>query len=175
MTLSFWFRDYLFIPLGGSRDGRARTVRNLAITMVLAGLWHGAAWTFVVWGALHGLFLIVHALCRSRGLTPRSVAVARTLTFVCVVAAFVVFRASSLGDAADVLGAMAGLDGLGTAGMGAGFLAAVAALLAFVNAAPNTWEIRLEWRPAYGVAVGLALGAAILAIAAPAPFLYFRF
>ena len=51
MTLSFWFRDYVFIPLGGSRGGRARTLRNLAITMLLAGLWHGAAWTFVVWGA----------------------------------------------------------------------------------------------------------------------------
>jgi len=61
MTLSFWFRDYVFIPLGGSRGGRARTVRNLAITMLLAGLWHGAAWTFVLWGVYQGVLLV---LCR---------------------------------------------------------------------------------------------------------------
>jgi alginate O-acetyltransferase complex protein AlgI len=175
MTLSFWFRDYLFVPLGGSRGSRGRTVRNLAITMALAGLWHGAAWTFVVWGLLHGAFLIVHSLCRGAGLTPRSAAVSRALTFVCVVAAFVVFRAPSLGDAGHVLGAMAGLDGPGTAAVGGWLLAAIAALIAFVNLAPNTWEVRVAWRPAYGVAVGLALAAAILTLSAPTPFLYFRF
>jgi D-alanyl-lipoteichoic acid acyltransferase DltB (MBOAT superfamily) len=175
MTLSFWFRDYLFVPLGGSRCGRARTLRNLVITMALAGLWHGAAWTFVVWGLLHGAFLVVHSLCRGRGLTPRSAAVSRTLTFVSVVAAFVVFRAPSLGDAGDVLGAMAGLEGAGTAAVGGWLLAAIAALIAFVNLAPDTWEVRLAWRPAYGVAAGLALAAAILTLSAPTPFLYFRF
>src|SRR5439155_17410738 len=64
MTLSFWLRDYLFIPLGGSRHGRLRTLRNLAITKLVGGLWHGAAVTFVVWGALHGAYLIVHNVCR---------------------------------------------------------------------------------------------------------------
>ena len=59
MTLSRWLRDYLYISLGGSRGGRLRTYRNLLLTMVLGGLWHGAAWTFVVWGALHGLGLAV--------------------------------------------------------------------------------------------------------------------
>jgi alginate O-acetyltransferase complex protein AlgI len=175
MTLSFWFRDYLFIPLGGSRHGRLRTFRNLAITMVLAGLWHGAAWTFVVWGALHGVFLIVHAACRNAGLTPRAAALSRAITFVCVVAAFVIFRAPSLGAAGDVLGAMVGLDGMGSVAAGGWFVAGIAALLVFVNAAPNTWQVRLEWRPAYGVAVGVALAAAILTIAGPTPFLYFRF
>jgi alginate O-acetyltransferase complex protein AlgI len=175
MTLSFWFRDYVFIPLGGSRGGRARTVRNLAITMLLAGLWHGAAWTFVVWGLLHGLFLIVHHLCRGAGLTPRSAAVSRALTFVCVVAAFVIFRAPGLGAGGDVLRAMAGLDGLGTAAVSGWLLAGIAALLVFVNVAPNTWQVRIAWRPAYGVAVGLVLAAAVLTIAAPSPFLYFRF
>jgi hypothetical protein len=70
---------------------------------------------------------------------------------------------------------MAGLDGLGSAQVGVWFLAAIGALLVFVNLAPNTWQIRLEWRPAYGLALGLALGAAILTIAGPTPFLYFRF
>ena len=59
MSLSFWLRDYLYIPLGGTRGARAQTLRNLAITMFLGGLWHGAAWTFVVWGRVHGLFLLV--------------------------------------------------------------------------------------------------------------------
>jgi alginate O-acetyltransferase complex protein AlgI len=175
MTLSFWLRDYLFIPLGGSRGGRLRTLRNLGITMILGGLWHGAAWTFVCWGLLHGTFLIVHNVCRNAGLTPRSVVLNRVLTFVCVVAAFVVFRAPSLDDAGDVLAAMAGLHGLDVGRAGLGFLAAVAALVAFVNVAPNTWEIRLAWRPAYGLALGAAIGAAILMISGPTPFLYFRF
>src|SRR5258708_9035573 len=59
MTLSRFLRDYLYIPLGGNRDGAARRYLNLMVTMVLGGLWHGAAWTFVIWGALHGLFLSV--------------------------------------------------------------------------------------------------------------------
>ena len=55
MTLSRWLRDYLYIPLGGSANGQAQTIRNIMITMVLGGLWHGAAWTFVIWGALQGI------------------------------------------------------------------------------------------------------------------------
>ena len=57
ITFSFWLRDYLYIPLGGSREGIVRQIRNVFITMILGGLWHGAHWTFVAWGALHGLFL----------------------------------------------------------------------------------------------------------------------
>ena len=57
MTLSRWLRDYLYIPLGGSRKGRLLTYRNLMLTMLLGGLWHGAAWTFVVWGGIHGVGL----------------------------------------------------------------------------------------------------------------------
>jgi D-alanyl-lipoteichoic acid acyltransferase DltB (MBOAT superfamily) len=66
MTLSRWLRDYLYIPHGGSRGGRAATYRNLWLTMVLGGLWHGAAWTFVVWGALHGFALAAHRLLTER-------------------------------------------------------------------------------------------------------------
>jgi D-alanyl-lipoteichoic acid acyltransferase DltB (MBOAT superfamily) len=60
ISLSSWLRDYLYIPLGGNRHGKAKTYRNIMITMVLAGLWHGANWTFVLWGALHGLYLVIH-------------------------------------------------------------------------------------------------------------------
>ena len=175
MTLSFWFRDYVFIPLGGSRGGRIRTLRNLAITMLLGGLWHGAAFTFVVWGLLHGVYLIVHTVCRTAGLTPSSATLNRAVTFVAVVAAFVIFRAPSLTDGWDVLASMTGVRGLGTANVGVGLFAAIAGLVAFVNLAPNTWEIRLAWRPAYGVALGIATAAAILMISGPTPFLYFRF
>jgi len=66
MTLSFWLRDYLYIPLGGNRKGNARTYANLLITMLLGGLWHGASWNFVVWGGMHGLALAVHKLWTTR-------------------------------------------------------------------------------------------------------------
>ena len=71
MTLSRWLRDYLYIPLGGNRKGRLLTYRNLMLTMLLGGLWHGAAWTFVVWGGIHGLGLALERLPRSaRGRDP---------------------------------------------------------------------------------------------------------
>src|SRR5262249_47829403 len=65
MSLSTWLRDYLFIPLGGSRGSKWKTCRNLLITMTLGGLWHGASWGFVLWGLMHGLFLVIHKLFRS--------------------------------------------------------------------------------------------------------------
>jgi alginate O-acetyltransferase complex protein AlgI len=180
MSLSFWLRDYLFIPLGGSRGSRAATLRNLTLTMFVGGLWHGAAWTFVVWGLIHGVYLAVHNLARNAGLTPRSPTGGRAITYVCVVAAFVVFRAPTLSVAADVLGAMAGLHGLGTlhglsVDAGFGFVLAVLGLLVFVNVVPNTWNIRLEPRLRYGLAVGFAAGFALLLLAQPSPFIYFQF
>ena len=180
MSLSFWLRDYLFIPLGGSRQGRVRTLRNLVVTMFLGGLWHGAAWTFVVWGLLHGAMLVVHSVLKSAGLTPRSIALNRAVTFAAVAAAFVVFRAPNLHVAGDVLGAMAGLNGLGSLAsvhrlVGYPTLALVAALLAFVNLAPNTWEVQVRPRLRYGLALGLTLAASVLLIANPSPFLYFQF
>ena len=66
MTLSRWLRDYLYIPLGGSRKGRLMTYRNLMITMLLGGLWHGAAWTFVIWGGIHGVGLSYERFVRDR-------------------------------------------------------------------------------------------------------------
>src|SRR5687767_11076650 len=69
ITLSTWLRDYLYIGLGGNRKGVLRTYGNLMITMLLGGLWHGASWTFVVWGALHGTFLCVERFFRPKGLT----------------------------------------------------------------------------------------------------------
>ena len=109
ISLSQWLRDYLYIPLGGSRDGEWRTRRNLMITMLLGGLWHGAAWTYVIWGALNGVYLVVHRWWQQRAQAfvderpSRLMRYARwtlavSLTYLCVMFAFVVFRAESLSD-----------------------------------------------------------------------------
>src|SRR5436309_2300370 len=180
MSLSAWFRDYLFIPLGGSRRGPARTTMNLVLTMVLAGLWHGAAWTFVVWGLFHGVLLGTHGLLRKVGLTPSSLLFNRTVTFLFVVAAFVVFRAPDLSTAGSILSSMLGFGGLDHAGalhqfLPARFLILLGALLVFVHAAPNTWQIRARPRILYGLATGTAAAIAIMTIASPHPFIYFQF
>ena len=113
MTLSQFLRDYLYIPLGGNRHGPAARYVNLMITMVLGGLWHGAAWTFVVWGVLHGLYLCVnHAWNRfGPSVAPRFARAADVagfiLTFLAVVVAWVFFRADNLPAAIDVLSRMA--------------------------------------------------------------------
>jgi hypothetical protein len=120
MTLSRFLREYLYIPLGGNRHGPARRYLNLMITMLLGGLWHGAGWTFVIWGALHGLYLVInHAWLAVRarlgigsgGSTWWSRALAIATTFLAVVIAWVFFRADSLAAALDILRAMAGLNG----------------------------------------------------------------
>jgi alginate O-acetyltransferase complex protein AlgI len=105
ISLSSWLRDYLFIPLGGSRLGTWKTYRNLLIVMLLGGLWHGANWTFVIWGLYHGLLLALHrAIPWPRFLgNPmfRPVCVAATLLAVCV--GWVFFRAATLGQAGTIL------------------------------------------------------------------------
>ncbi|HJQ83310.1 MAG TPA: MBOAT family protein, partial [Candidatus Binatia bacterium] len=97
ISLSTWLRDYLYIPLGGNRRGPLRSYLDLLATMTLGGLWHGAAWTFVLWGAFHGLWLVAHRLLVTLVRTPRTPAWLRLLvTFHLVVAAWVLFRAPSL-------------------------------------------------------------------------------
>jgi len=107
MTLGAFLRDYVYIPLGGSRCGAMRHSANLMATMLLCGLWHGAAWRFVIWGGLHGLYLLA---CRRCGFTlPRPIA--QTLTLLAVVVAWVPFRAASGMAAWSMLAGMAGLHG----------------------------------------------------------------
>jgi alginate O-acetyltransferase complex protein AlgI len=125
MTLSRFLRDYLYISLGGNRRGATRRYANLLTTMLLGGLWHGAGWTFVIWGGLHGLYLVINQLwqlARVRWLghnLARSTAVARLLslliTFLSVVVAWVFFRATSLDAAQRILSGMAGVNGVGHA------------------------------------------------------------
>ena len=122
MTLSQFLRDYLYIPLGGNRCGPTRRTINLMLTMVLGGLWHGAGWTFVIWGALHGFYLVVcHAWTTyfrvkdgSRSHLSRRFGRigAGALTFVAVIVAWVFFRATSLDSALLICKAMFGFNGL---------------------------------------------------------------
>jgi D-alanyl-lipoteichoic acid acyltransferase DltB (MBOAT superfamily) len=101
ISLSTWFRDYVYIPLGGNRRGEVRTYVNMALTMVISGLWHGAAWTFVIWGALHALYrLLTRRLESSRFYAERVPAFAKRLwVFALVTLAWVFFRAESVSDA----------------------------------------------------------------------------
>jgi len=178
MSLSFWLRDYLFIPLGGSRGTKAQTARNLLITMFLGGLWHGAAWTFVFWGLYHGLLLAGHAVLRERGWVPRSRAVSIAITFIAVVVGWVFFRAVSFGEAIDMLAAMAGLSGLGSLAVISGretafAMLAIALGIAFFSR--NTWEIRFPRTRMAAAAAACLLIVCVLRFADPSPFLYFQF
>lgn len=121
MTLSRFLRDYLYIPLGGNRKGHIRRYANLGITMLLGGLWHGAAWTYVIWGGLHGGYLVInyawHALRRKLGhdlsrTTLRGRVAGTAITFLAVVVGWVFFRASNLEAALAMLRAMVGLNGV---------------------------------------------------------------
>ncbi|MFP3906133.1 MAG: MBOAT family O-acyltransferase, partial [Acidimicrobiales bacterium] len=118
MTLSRWLRDYLYIPLGGNRGTPGFVYRNLFLTMLLGGLWHGAAWTFVAWGALHGGYLIVERVVKQQW-TPRGypLPVVRAgqwlLTFHLVCFAWVFFRAETFTQATDLLGRIASAGGTG--------------------------------------------------------------
>jgi D-alanyl-lipoteichoic acid acyltransferase DltB (MBOAT superfamily) len=121
ITLSRFLRDYLYIPLGGSRRGTARKYTNLMITMILGGIWHGAGWTFLLWGAVHGVLLVINHFWRAlwhRGKPPAAggtgrlaLAVKWLVTFVVVQVAWVLFRAQSLAAAANIYQGMIGWDG----------------------------------------------------------------
>jgi alginate O-acetyltransferase complex protein AlgI len=213
ITLSRFLRDYLYIPLGGNRYGEARRHVNLVATMLIGGLWHGAGWTFVVWGGLHGLFLIVNhswtrlmkrlpILARAGHTVPYAV-LCLALTQLCVVLAWVYFRADSLATAHRMLGAMFGLvspaakpqtlSAIDFGVIAAGYLACL--VLPNVNELfrdkyrigldtyrlPQAWSLlRLRW----GMQIPWAIGTAALLAAAlvgiiiggdASPFLYFQF
>jgi alginate O-acetyltransferase complex protein AlgI len=168
ITLSRFLRDYLYIPLGGNRKGPARRHLNLLTTMLLGGLWHGAGWTFVIWGGLHGLYLMVnhfwHALRTRLGLTRPSawgLGLARAVTFGSVVVAWVFFRATSFPAAQSMLEAMFLGRGVAPRGMFPngllpnpdGILRSIALLAVIAWFAPNTQELLARYRPALGFAV----------------------
>ena len=182
MSLSRWLRDYLYIPLGGSRGGRWLTGRNVMITFVLGGLWHGAAWTFVVWGAIHGTWLVVERLLglERRARTQVWTVIRWAVTFNIVCLSWVFFRAESLGDGLTLL------RRLFTAG---GDAPLVTPLLVAVIAGAVTWQFAprswLGWAREAFVRVGPVPQIATVAVAlviidglgpkGVAPFIYFQF
>lgn len=188
ISLSQWLRDYLYVPLGGNRHGRWNTYRNLMITMLLGGLWHGADWKFVVWGGLHGLLLSVERFLRfsagppdiapprGRGWLPALAAIA--ITDLAVVIIFIFFRANSIGDAWAYLAGIAAGDHLGAvASVTVLRTVAFIALLdfpAFISER-QTWI--LEWPLPLRVGAYTALLAALVLLSGnyAQPFIYFAF
>lgn len=110
ITLSRFLRDYIYIPLGGNKLGELKTYRNLFVTFLIGGIWHGAAWTFVIWGALHGAGIVIHRVCQKLKITIPS-ALALFITFMYVNFLWVFFRATSFSKAINILKSMAGLNG----------------------------------------------------------------
>ncbi len=196
MTLSRFLRDYLYIPLGGNRHGPVLRYVNLMITMVLGGLWHGAAWTFVAWGALHGAYLCVNHAWNRFGpaiaprFEPAADIVAIILTFSSVVVAWVFFRADSMSSATYVLSRMADPTQITFGRTEMAHVLLIIAYAAIAWFAPNTQAImgydhtnrtvgqRLgAWRtrPAFLYMTAAALAFGILGIQRHSEFIYFRF
>lgn len=191
ISLSSWLRDYLFIPLGGSRWTLRVTVRNLLITMILGGLWHGAAWHFVAWGAFWGAVLVVDRV--RRAFVPFGSGTATTIagwlaTQMIVLVGWVLFRAANLADAGVMLRAMftyhptveraAVSAALGAVLVAVISVGAVAVLLGLVKP-PSSWWLRLPV-PVQPVAAGVAMAVALVITFAIAPataqkFIYFQF
>jgi alginate O-acetyltransferase complex protein AlgI len=179
ITLSRWLRDYLYIPLGGNRASSAAVYRNLFVTFLLGGLWHGAAWTFVMWGALHGAATCIHKAWSGAGLAlPKPVAVAVTFLFVNMT--WVYFRAPDIATAHALLRTMAsphlGAPGLMYAACPLLLLGAVIVWLC-----PNSQTIAaMQWNGRVALSGAFAGAAAIVALIATntsmsSPFIYFNF
>ena len=183
-TLGQWFRDYVYIPLGGSRTTRAKWIRNVAVVWLLTGLWHGAAWNFVLWGGYFGLLLLTERLWLGKRLARAPAAVQHALLLLLVTLGFVLFRAESLQACGQTLRAMFGgaplwdADALYALRSFAGVLAL--GVVGATRLPKRLWQ-RLEPHPvsaALGpVLTGLLLLAATAALVDGSfnPFLYFRF
>ena len=202
MSLSVFLRDYIYIPLGGNRKGEISRYVNLFITMLIGGIWHGAGWNFILWGALHGAYLTVNHFWRGilsgkeKICLPHPVAglVSGALTFICVVVAWVLFRSPNLADAEVILKAMFAIEyhPIAFADVAAGKLLVLSKMyghdlavlvitgLLWVWILPDSNNIRytprntleLIWRTA---AVSLLLCWTINRFGSYSPFLYYQF
>lgn len=185
ISLSTWLREYLYIPLGGNRKGKARTYVNLLITMVLGGLWHGASWNFVIWGGLHGGTLATERALGERSSYWKTPAFVRgVLTFLVVIVGWIFFRANDLPSATRYLSAMAGA---GSHSPNANLISSLiykpyyvlAAVLAAAQVwiTPDTWEWtqRLTKRKALACTAVFALAVVVLVTQEYNPFIYFIF
>ncbi len=185
ISLSTWLRDYLYIPLGGNRGSKARTYANLMITMLLGGLWHGAAWNFVAWGGMHGGALAFERLAgigkpgrASPSPVTRAAGVVATFLWVCV--AWIFFRSSSFDNALVTVRAFVLLSSPGTQELPR-FLFGVLAALAVVHWASYRRPFTAAWKrlpiPAFAPLYGALLAVAVDCVPTPSdrPFIYFQF
>jgi alginate O-acetyltransferase complex protein AlgI len=187
MTLSRWLRDYLYIPLGGNRGSRIFTYRNLMLTMLIGGLWHGAGWTFVAWGAIHGAALVAERWWRGRpGFIERPPtawrrAWHRFATFQVVCFAWIFFRAQSFSDAWDVITQLVTAWGEPSPLVTGGVLAAIAVGIGsqYLPRQLPLWAMaRFSRLPVPAQAAVLALCLLVIHAMGPegvAPFIYFQF
>ncbi len=175
VSLSTWLRDYLYIPLGGNRCSKARMHWNLFVTMLLGGLWHGANWTFVVWGALHGAGLVLYngKVLRAPWM-PKAGAVA--CTFVFVVVGWVIFRAPDVHSAMGMYAGMLGLHGLGLAELRHGlFGTAVLVAALAISFTFDTYDVKFRPTVSHALAMSALAVACVTRLSIPSPFLYFQF
>jgi alginate O-acetyltransferase complex protein AlgI len=188
MTLSSWFRDYLYIPLGGSRGSAPRTYANLMLVFLLCGLWHGAAWNFLVWGAWHGLFLVVERLGLGALLARLWRPLRHVYVLLVVAIGWVFFRADTLRAAQRFLGSMAGRGGSGLAPVERFLSTEVWLALAFGAVLATVPATRMLTAAGRSLPAGLAsavthatllliLALCLLQVASGAynPFIYYRF
>lgn len=191
ISLSTWLRDYLYIPLGGNKKGPVRTYVNLFVTMLLGGLWHGANWTFILWGAWHGMILAIERLVGVRAREGEVIPLPRrlvrmALTMLLVLIGWVMFKAEHVSGAMTMYGGMIGLNGGGISDAFAwqisGIAAATLALAGVVVYLPPFLAARRDGSPArpgmaaqLGVIVLFLLAVTKLLAQSYSPFLYFQF
>jgi alginate O-acetyltransferase complex protein AlgI len=178
MSLSSWLRDYLYIPLGGNRGSRLFQHRNLLLTMLLGGLWHGAGWNFVIWGALHGGALVAHREWERAGLRlPALLGLFATFWWTCL--AWIFFRAPTFDSALVTVRSFVLFDSPGTRSTGWIPLATFAGLALVHGACSKRWLERTSERMppwGYATALGILVPLALaFTNAAVKPFIYFQF
>jgi alginate O-acetyltransferase complex protein AlgI len=182
VSLSTWLRDYLYVPLGGNKKGPVRTYVNLALTMLLGGLWHGAAWTFVLWGAWQGALLMLERRLGKQapwGFLPRPLQVASTFTL--VLFGWAIFRASDVRNLRSMWAGMLGLHGVGDAivlpFLGGAAYAMVGVGLAIAFFLPRTEQLVARFHPLVMLAGFAVFLVAVCHLFATrhTPFLYFQF
>jgi alginate O-acetyltransferase complex protein AlgI len=185
ISLSTWLRDYLYKPLGGNRGGRLNTYRNLLLTMLLGGLWHGAAWKFIAWGALHGGGLAVERMLEPwigrRALSPAAKIIATLIVFHFVCLAWIFFRAEDFAVASLYIGGLASGWGEGVQQAGPFVVALIAIGLAgqfTPDALFDRVALAFARVPSWGLGAMAGIVVALINALGPegvAPFIYFRF
>ena len=176
ISLSTVLRDYLYIPMGGGRASPWGVRRNVMVTMLLGGLWHGASWTFVVWGGYHGVLLILHRSVASRW-DRLPALLRRVATFLLVVVGWVLFRAKDFPTALGALGPMFMPSRGGELREQGSLIAVLLVAAGIAHFAPNTSALSHSWRPVQVAGLALLFALSLLSVAggAPSPFLYFQF